>query len=773
MTARKLPEPLLRVPLKVDAIADDGAEPGVDSLQNLVGRIPGLYFESGWGGMFSAPTLRGQQASPTGDLNVGLFVDGVYQANPTAIDSSPIDIERVEIVRGPQSALFGHSTFAGAIHYVSRAPTASFADGFTVESGSTDLAGANGYLSGPVFGKLLGRIAIGTRRYDGTQRNAADGAPLGGMRRDSLALQLATSGSDSFRAHVSARFGEIRYRQPAVASLTYRDYNCGAVEPASGAWSYYCGAIPIATTFAASPGIPDSADQVGQLALTLSWSLGAGSLTSVTTYYRGSANAYRDFDASSTGQIFGVCRQRVTCGGGTAPPSVDRSVYVNAVSRQTEVTREASQEVRFSNDAAERLHWTVGGAAWRTLDHDQALLGAGRGSVAVSERLTLLLPLNPSALGPLALMNAALVTDPALEQMTQSLDREERQTFAAFGALDVALNGSLRARIEARTTHERRELDNRAANFAPGFGTAIPRRSFRDVTPRLSLQYSPTSTWSGHVSAAKGSQSGGINPLPGLLPSEQGYAPEFNWTYEVAARYRPRDRMLEFDATLYSIDWYDTQILGFGQTPGVSNLITLNTAGIRTRGIELSWHMQPWSLLRTEIDLSLTDPQFRRGSDDPGSRRLCGLSSGNTASTLCTIGPSRTGAGGLVPYLDGNVPARVPRHMWHAAIELTPRFGAGRFVARVDANGQDDVFERAIDGARFGARSLLDLRLSYDLGSWSIALWGRNLGDEPYVRALASRGQVFFQTPRPLDAIYGDGRTFGLSATFIGGHLPP
>lgn len=767
VTARKQPEPLALVPLKIDVVTDDGEELGMPSLQALISKVPGLYFESGWGGAFSAPTLRGQQASPAGDLNVGVFVDGVYQANSTAVDAAPIDVERIEVVRGPQSALFGHSTFAGAIHFVSRAPTASPESGYTLEAGSAGYGGAKGYVSGPLHGgKLLGRLAVGVRTLDGTQRNATGGEALGGAERRSLSLQLTTAPrDDGFAASVSARASEAAFGQPAVASLTYSDYNCGAVEPASGAWSYYCGKVPLARRFESSAGIPDSDHSVSQLAATLTWPIGSGTLTSMTSYYRGETDVYRDFDASSVGQAFGVCTVGVSCSA-LQPWPIDRLTSVNEVRRSRDTVTEWSQELRWSV-SSDRLSWSIAGAVWKTEDRDEGLLGAERGSLTVIERLTAILPLTPTVVGPQSLVNAALVADPNAQQAIQSLDLEQRRTVALYGTLDVALGARLRGRVEARVTNERRALDNRIANFAAGFGTAIAPVEFRDVTPRASLQYAASPRWNAYLSAAKGSQSGGINAIPGLLASEQAYAPEFNWTYELAASYRPQGGASGLDVTAYRIDWTDAQLLGFGQTPNVSNLITLNTAGIDTRGVELSWYVQPTPALRTELDVSWVDPEFSAGSDDPGSRRFCGLSGGNTTSTFCVVGPSRDGTPVLVPYIDGNVPARVPRRSWHAALEIVPRATSERLVVRLEANGQDDVFDRSINGARFGGRVLFDARVSYAVGAWQIAVWGRNLGDENYVRALSSRGQVYFPTsPRPLDALYGEGRRFGLSASY-------
>ena len=109
-----------------------------------------MYFESMWGGMLAAPTLRGQaQPSQAGD-NVGVFVDRVYQASDTGVDASMLDLERVEVVKGPQSAMYGHSTFAGAINYVSRHPTEKLEREVGIGGGTDAYRAMSVALSGPV-----------------------------------------------------------------------------------------------------------------------------------------------------------------------------------------------------------------------------------------------------------------------------------------------------------------------------------------------------------------------------------------------------------------------------------------------------------------------------------------------------------------------------------------------------------------------------------------------------------------------------------------------
>jgi len=108
-------------------------------------------------------------------------------------------------------------------------------------------------------------------------------------------------------------------------------------------------------------------------------------------------------------------------------------------------------------------------------------------------------------------------------------------------------------------------------------------QEFEDVTPRVSIRYAPSARWTSYVSAAKGSQSGGINGIPGLLPVEQTFEPEYNWTSELGALYTAPSKRASARITVYRVDWRNAQIMGVATTPGINSLITTNTAGILSR----------------------------------------------------------------------------------------------------------------------------------------------------------------------------------------------
>jgi iron complex outermembrane receptor protein len=657
---------------------------------------------------------------------------------------------------------------------VPRAPTRAFSSGLELGAGTDDYWSASGYLSGALpGGAVLGRLAAGTRNASGTEINQANRDSLGDLNRDSVAGTLATSSEGPWTAKVSARWSRTWASQPPESSVDASSDNCGAIDPKSAMWTYYCGSLPQTRKFDLSPGVPDSSNEVAQTLLAIAWNTGPFVVESDTSYYRGSSVSYRDFDASSTGEIFGVCTASVNCPQAqTLPQVVDELVRVNSVSKQAPSTEEWDQEFRLRGPSGGAFDWMLGLTGHVTRQQDKGSIGFSRGNLGRVEALTVLLPLTPYLVGPVARANRALVGDPDHEQVLQLKSETTRHNFAVFGALGCRLTDQIGLRAELRSTWERISLDSHYANFGPSFGEAVPAQHFSDLTPRFSIDFQPAPNALVYASAAKGSRSGGINPIPDLLSQEQLYEPEYNWTYEIAGRYRDANERWSGNLTLYYIDWHDTQLLGFSQTPGVGNLITRNTAGVSTQGVELTAAARLHPLLALQGAFSYADPEFKSGSDDPGSSSFCGLSATNHVSSFCRVGPSRDAnapPGTYVPYIDGNQLQRAPREQWQIGLrlELPPSSSGWLMSAATDVSYQSKVYDRAIDGASYGERKLLAARVGASRGPWTIELWGTNLTDENYVRAASSRGAAYYPvSPRPLDLVYGDGRRIGLTLRY-------
>ena len=149
VTARKREESLQSIPLTVNAFTESVLEErGITSLNNIADATPGFDFAQGFGRQDFRPAIRGQ-STILGRANAGLFIDGIIVERSAA--TVPLSaLQRVEVVKGPQSALYGRSTLAGAINYVLKKPTEDFAGDVSVEYGQRDYLRAEAHISGPI-----------------------------------------------------------------------------------------------------------------------------------------------------------------------------------------------------------------------------------------------------------------------------------------------------------------------------------------------------------------------------------------------------------------------------------------------------------------------------------------------------------------------------------------------------------------------------------------------------------------------------------------------
>jgi len=200
ITARKRSEPLQYAPLSVSVISQSNlSDAHVDTFASVVSLAPNVAFSGGIAGVLQGQLgIRGISTLVRNigvESNVGLYVDGVYQGRPDNYQQDLLDVAQVEILRGPQGALFGRNTLAGVFNIKTLDPTPEPMRTLRVESGSYGLARASATVAGPVLPDVLaGKLSIGYARSDGTYQHLS-----GGRNGDALdlfsyrgALQLTT-----------------------------------------------------------------------------------------------------------------------------------------------------------------------------------------------------------------------------------------------------------------------------------------------------------------------------------------------------------------------------------------------------------------------------------------------------------------------------------------------------------------------------------------------------------------------------------------------------
>ncbi len=174
VTAEKRGENLQAVPISITAFSGAGLQArGILSTVDLAQFTPGLQFSTN--AAYAQPYIRGigsNQLNVASDPSVAVNIDGVYVTRPASQISNFLDVERVEVLKGPQGTLYGRNATGGAINIISNSPTREWTGKASVEVGSYDALNGSFVLSGPVVAdKVLARIAVGRETHDGFYPN--------------------------------------------------------------------------------------------------------------------------------------------------------------------------------------------------------------------------------------------------------------------------------------------------------------------------------------------------------------------------------------------------------------------------------------------------------------------------------------------------------------------------------------------------------------------------------------------------------------------------
>ncbi len=174
VTAQRREENLQSVPISVSAFgADQIAKIGLTDVSRLEGLVPGFTF--GRSGVDARPAIRGvrtESVDVNADTTIGFFIDGIYQSRSSQGALGFIDLERVEVQRGPQGTLYGRNTFGGNISVVTAAPsTAKFMGGGDITVGSNNQIRLTGFVNAPLGENVAVRLAGGYEKSDGFVKN--------------------------------------------------------------------------------------------------------------------------------------------------------------------------------------------------------------------------------------------------------------------------------------------------------------------------------------------------------------------------------------------------------------------------------------------------------------------------------------------------------------------------------------------------------------------------------------------------------------------------
>lgn len=221
VTALKRSQSVQEAPASIVAVSgDDLSQKGLSDLRDLSRIVPNLN----WGEHFGTTliTIRGAGSSVDSgatEPTVALYVDGIYLPRSDMATFRAVDLDRVEVLRGPQGTLYGRNAAGGAINFISQRPTDEFSAKVEVSTGSRDAMGINGYISGPIAPGISVRLSGGREKQDGYVTVLNTGQQLNGVNTTygRLAVAIEPAGSD-IRNEISVRYerntAAVAYQQP-------------------------------------------------------------------------------------------------------------------------------------------------------------------------------------------------------------------------------------------------------------------------------------------------------------------------------------------------------------------------------------------------------------------------------------------------------------------------------------------------------------------------------------------------------------------------------
>lgn len=293
VSARKREESLQEVPVAVTAFTADGLDKlNVEDLSDLGAFVPNLtvYAARGSSSTLTAYIRAVGQSDPLWgvDPGVGLYLDDVYVARPQGALLDVFDVERIEVLRGPQGSLYGKNTIGGAIKYVSSALEEEFYGRGSVTIGNYSQLDAKASVNLPLGGGWASRIAVASLSRDGYGKNIVTGQDVSDKEILAARATLGYLGSPDFTAKFTVDWMD---DQSGVRGAKMLAPNNNVVIPVAGI-------APLDHRFNVRNGMPNINDtSMKGASATLSWNIGdAWVLKSVTAYRESDTETNIDFD---------------------------------------------------------------------------------------------------------------------------------------------------------------------------------------------------------------------------------------------------------------------------------------------------------------------------------------------------------------------------------------------------------------------------------------------------------------------------------------------
>ena len=720
VTAQQRAESLQDVPVSVAAVtAKKISDSGIVDLQGLSELVPNFSINET--GISTTVTIRGISSGINSgfEQSVGMYNDGIFYGRDQLARVPMIDMERVEVLRGPQGILFGKNSIAGAVSQISAKPTDEFEGSVTAlyepDHGETDLRMV---LSGPLTDNLSGRLAVMTRELDGYVKNTELGVDEQNEDEQVVRATLRWDVNDSVTATLKSSqstFDVLGRNMEVYQSFGHLEALNSVYNSPTAPWS-----VDTELNYIADNNGHFSNNEVNNSTLTVDWDLEGLTLTSVTGYvdYEFTESCDCDFTGAP---VFDAGRQ--------------------------EEYQQLSQEFRLTSDLGSNFDYIAG-----LFFQDTDLTYADQ----------IQLP-DPTVVNTaLGLLGAGALQPFAPGSSTDRTFNQEGEVIALFAQGTWSVSEALRLTVGGRYTEEKKDANRQQRHKANAtFGgqympavTADPVSGAYNVlygifaieaydqingklddssfSPVVTMEWDANPDTMVYATWTKGYKSGGFDARSNGHPDasvnnglKSGAAITGSWEFaneeatsvELGSKMSLADGAAELSVAWYMTDYTDLQVSQFDGTLGFN---VTNAGEAKVQGIEADGRWALTDNITLTGSVAYLDFNYEKF---PNSQ--CYFQQEDTdGDKLCDAGGERKE---FTPELQANLGAAWASEMSNG-LELNASLDVSfmdeyLYAANLDPRSKQDAYSMV------NAR----IALAGSEGAWELALLGRNLTDETVI----------------------------------------
>tara|TARA_R110000824_G_scaffold52692_4_gene146153 strand:- start:88091 stop:90424 length:2334 start_codon:yes stop_codon:yes gene_type:complete len=726
ITAERRETVLQETPVAVSTFnSDELVRQGSTNLADVAAFTPNFQVNTRPGGGFAQGglTIRGIGVDAGADASVGLYVDDVYYPSGSGNIIGSFDIERVEILRGPQGTNFGRNTIGGAVQYITKKPSFDSVNGeISASLGNLDRRDLMGAINIPLGETVAVRVSAGSQNLGGFIKDRLNNIDKGANKQRFARAQLRWEATDALTVDlkIDSLKTDINGRGTSIIS-----YSSDAQFPQLAGQTHTPNMISLNNYEFVGTNAPDYSEidfDTAQVNLTYDVN-DSMTIRSITAYTETDVVQANDWDWT--------------------PLDILR---VGDFSN----TETWSQEFRLEGEAMnDSLTYTAGVYYFDSEDAGSSYF----------------------ALGPVA---------PGWDtRFPGAINSVESQ--AIYGQLNYAFTDRVEGTVGVRYTDEEKNI----AGVLPPTLDRSPA-TFTDTSPMVGVNFYVSDEIMTYAKASKGFRSGGL-AFANSTGASNRYAPEEAWTYEFGARMEFMDRRLRVNPTVFFTDWEDIQFNELTPTPLGVSALTNNAGTASMQGLELELMFSvtenllltaSGSYLDAEYDEvnntvvgSIPNPVATGGFFGGPSLSVPNLCDGNDPAVVATP-PGFTSQAVLDQYTCGlGTPIsdlqRAPEFTYALGlIHDMPMSGGASLVSNINYTYTDNMRSAVtnLDYIDLPSYGLLGGRIQYNSpdGSWNAAIFGRNLLDEHYLIG----GFDFQTTTGVLTNTPGRPREYGLTVGY-------